>query len=205
MALFARVAAAMMLLSLCQSKETCDQETCSDVTQEAMKGDAMLQVNAKAHDHEMPAMTKARCEAPEMTDTHLEEARECLPAELPERHMSGVRFQAALLATGAGAQEKTTIDGASASLDAAGFKGVTSLCCPPEMETFFTRLLASMGLQVCSIPHLQGLMHWFSCTPNMDFEFVLDVIKNGNPCKYWAPVGTVCPALSAQCQGKWCR
>ena len=110
MALLAHVTTALMLLSLCQAQEVCgDQETCSDVAKEAAVGDAMLQVNAKAHDHQ----SKLRCEAPEMTDTHLEKARECLPNELPERHMSGVRFQAALLATGAGETEKTTIDGAS--------------------------------------------------------------------------------------------
>ena len=110
MALLAHVTTALMLLSLCQAQEVCgDQETCSDIAKEAAVGDAMLQVNAKAHDHQ----SKLRCEAPEMTDTHLEKARECLPNELPERHMSGVRFQAALLATGAGETEKTTIDGAS--------------------------------------------------------------------------------------------
>merc|ERR1719258_318170 len=86
-----------------------------------------------------------------MADTHLEEARECLPAELPEKHVSGVRYQAALLASGAATKETSGIDGSTATLDAAGFKSVTSLCCPPEMEVFFTRLLSSTGLQVCSI------------------------------------------------------
>jgi hypothetical protein len=93
----------------------------------------------------------------------------------------------------------------SASLDAAGFKSVTSLCCPADMETFLNRLLASMGLQVCSKAHVQGLMHWFTCVPDMDFQYLLDVINNGNPCKYWAPIGSTCPALSSECEGKWCR
>merc|ERR1719181_164904 len=94
--------------------------------------------------------------------------------------------------------------GATASLDAAGFKAVTSLCCPPETEAFFNRVLDMLGYQVCSKPHIQGLMHWFTCVPDMDFQYVLDVIANGNPCKYWAPTGTDCPVLSPQCQGKWC-
>jgi len=96
------------------------------------------------------------------------------------------------------------VDGASAPLDAFGFKAVSSLCCPPEMEVFFIRLLEARGYKVCSMPHLQGLMHWFSCVPDMDFQYVIDVILNGNPCKYWAPSGETCPALSAQCAGTYC-
>jgi len=95
--------------------------------------------------------------------------------------------------------------GASASLDGAGFKATTSLCCPSEMETFFNRLLESRGFSVCSKPHVQGLMHWFSCVPDMDFHYMLDVMANGNPCKYWAPTATDCPALSPECAGSWCR
>lgn len=101
--------------------------------------------------------------------------------------------------------EAPAVDGASASLDAAGFKAVTTLCCPPEMEVFFERLLTSMGLDICSKPHVQGLMHWFSCVPDMDFQYLLDVINNGNPCKYWTASGSTCPALSAECEGTWCR
>jgi hypothetical protein len=99
----------------------------------------------------------------------------------------------------------TTARGATTSLDAAGFKAVTSLCCPPEMETFFNRLLDSMGLKVCSKPHIQGLMHWFTCAPGMDFSYVVDTINNGNPCKYWAPTIATCPVLTPKCQGHWCR
>jgi len=95
--------------------------------------------------------------------------------------------------------------GATASLDAAGFKAVTSLCCPVEMEAFFNRLLDKGGFTVCSKPHIQGLMHWFSCVPDMDFQYMLDVIAKGNPCKYWSPKGTDCPVLSPYCRGEWCR
>jgi len=102
-------------------------------------------------------------------------------------------------------EQTTPVTGSAASLDAAGFKGVTSLCCPPEMEAFFNRLLESQGLSVCSQPHIQGLMHWFSCVPDMDFQYMLDVIANGNPCKYWTTKGSTCPAISDQCAGKYCR
>jgi len=95
--------------------------------------------------------------------------------------------------------------GALVSLDAKGFKEVTSLCCPPEMEVFFNRLLDSLDLDVCSIPHIQGLMHWFSCVPDMDFQYVLDIISGGNPCKYWTPRGDDCPSLSPKCAGQYCR
>jgi hypothetical protein len=95
--------------------------------------------------------------------------------------------------------------GSSSSLDAAGFKAVTSFCCPMETEIFFNRLLDKDGYDVCSKPHIQGLMHWFSCVPDMDFKYVLDVIAHGTPCKYWSPKGIDCPVLSAACRGEWCR
>lgn len=91
------------------------------------------------------------------------------------------------------------------ALDAEGFKTITSLCCPEKMETFFNRLLDKFGYDVCSKPHVQGLMHWFQCVPSMDFQYLLDVIQNGNPCKYWSPKGQTCPTLSEQCAGQWCR
>jgi len=97
------------------------------------------------------------------------------------------------------------LTGATATLDAAGFKATTSLCCPSEMELFFQRLLDFKGYSACSKPHVQGLMHWFSCVPEMDIQYMIDVIDSGNPCKYWALKGQTCPALSAQCEGHWCR
>jgi len=93
----------------------------------------------------------------------------------------------------------------SVSLNAEGFKATTSLCCPEKMEAFFNSLLDSLGYDVCSKPHVQGLMHWFTCVPDMDFQYMLDVIQNGNPCKYWAPKGQTCPTLSEQCAGHGCR
>lgn len=93
----------------------------------------------------------------------------------------------------------------SAGLDSKGFFDVTSLCCPWKMEVFFGRVLDSMGLKVCSAPHVQGLMHWFTCVPNMDFQYMIDVINNGNPCKFWAPKEQECPVLSPECAGHWCR
>jgi len=98
-----------------------------------------------------------------------------------------------------------TMTGTTATLDASGFKQITSLCCPPEMEAFFNRLLASEGFDVCSKPHVQGLMHWFTCVPDMRFQYMTDVVANGNPCKYWTKTGTTCPAVSDQCAGKFCR
>jgi len=92
------------------------------------------------------------------------------------------------------------------SLDrAAEFKATTSLCCPVKMEIFFNSLLDSLGFDACSVPHIQGLMHWFTCVPDMDFQYMLDVIHNGNPCKYWAPKGQTCPPLSEMCAGHQCR
>jgi len=95
--------------------------------------------------------------------------------------------------------------GASAPIDAGGFKDVTSLCCPEQTEVFFNRLLDKMGFRGCSVPHVQGLMHWFSCVPDMDFQYLVDVINNGNPCKYWALKDDVCPVLSPKCAGTYCR
>lgn len=142
------------------------------------------------------------------------------PHQQLKQLMSGFEGHGDTAGAGAAAREATAHSedpgitaslelGITASLNAAGFKAVTSLCCPAAMEQFFNRLLASLGLVGCSKPHIQGLMHWFHCVPNMDFQYVLDVIENGNPCKYWArrdPLGSdTCPQLSPQCIGHWCR
>jgi len=89
--------------------------------------------------------------------------------------------------------------------NADAFKEASELCCPYKMEEFFNDLLGCMGLKVCSKRHVQGLMHWFSCVPTMDFQYVLDIINNGNPCKYWCSIEEDCAVLSPQCQGDWCR
>jgi hypothetical protein len=117
----------------------------------------------------------------------------------------GTILLAAPLAHNHAAGTPLAINGATAPLTASGFMAVTGLCCPGETETFFNRLLASMGLDVCSKSHVQGLMHWFSCVPDMDYQYLMDVINNGNPCKYWTASGSACPALSEECEGKWCR
>merc|ERR1719159_2398687 len=93
---------------------------------------------------------------------HLQESSACVSPALQEAHVKAVRHYAALLAMGSEETASRGKGGADAPLDAAGFRATTSLCCPHEMEMFFTRLLDSMGLQVCSWPHIQGLMHWFS-------------------------------------------
>jgi hypothetical protein len=126
-----------------------------------------------------------------------------LPAGLEDVDLglnSKTKLRTSLLAAGT----KRSSDGKTAPLDASGFKDTTLLCCPVEMEVFFNRLLDKEGFDICSKPHVQGLMHWFSCVPDMDFQYVLDVIANGNPCKYWAPKGQICPALSAACKGHYC-
>jgi len=98
------------------------------------------------------------------------------------------------------------VSGGNATLDEAGFKATTTLSCPPEMEVFFNRLLKDKGYKECSHPHVQGLMHWFTGVPDMDFQYVIDVIDNGNPCKFWAKEEEECPELSPECAGNtWCR
>jgi len=151
-----------------------------------------------------------------LSEKMLHESRSCLPAKLQKLHHQAHKRQAALLAiTHRQAPEDTPScgctkgiegkTGATVALNPDGFKHITELCCPPEMEVFFTRLLEINGAKVCSVPHIQGLMHWFTCVPDMDPQYLLDVIKNGNPCKYWAPKDQECPELSVECAGHWCR
>jgi len=100
---------------------------------------------------------------------------------------------------------EASVGGANAPLDESGFQATTKLCCPAETEVFFNRLLDSMGFDVCSKPHIQGLMHWFTCVPDMAFQYMLDTINNGNPCKYWTKRGDECPVLTPECAGHFCR
>lgn len=155
-------------------------------------------------------------QAGRLQEAHLQDARACLANGLQEAHMQAMWRHASLLVTGVSlSRERSTCacengapctcSGANSPLDAAGFKATTSLCCPTEMEQFFNRLLESNNMYVCSKPHVQGLMHWFTCVPDMDPQYILDVVKNGNPCKYWAPKGQACPEMSPQCLGTFCR
>jgi len=183
-----------------------DDSVCINGEKDSASGSAMLQAYTRSSKRGQTSICSKQ--QPSLMETHLMESRACLPKGLQEKHLQSMRRHAAMLASGSDGREVSEqpgVTGASASLDAAGFKAATSLCCPPEMEVFFERLLNSMSLSVCSKPHLQGLMHWFSCVPDMDFAYVQDVINNGNPCKYWAPTGTTCPALTPECDVPWCR
>jgi len=141
---------------------------------------------------------------PEEMEDGMKEAPSCLPGDVQEFHTS-------LLATkqepGACSCTQTLEGktGADTPIDAKGFLHVTGLCCPVQTEIFFNRMLEANNFKVCSKPHVQGLMHWFTCVPDMDPQALLDVIHNGNPCKYWAPKDKDCPVLSPECQGHWCR
>lgn len=127
------------------------------------------------------------------------------PTEAPTEEPTEAVVSEAPTAEAMTAPESGAVTGATAELEASGFKAVTKLCCPVEMEQWFIRLLESMGEEVCSLPHVQGLMHWFTCVPDMDFQYMLDVIEKGNPCKFWEKTAVDCPALSEECQGSWCR
>merc|ERR1719247_741646 len=85
------------------------------------------------------------------------------------------------------------------------FNRTTSECSPGKTEAFFNCLLDCMGYDPCSKPHVQGLMHWFTCVPDMELRYMIEVINQGNPCKFWAPKGEACPPLSPECEGHWCR
>jgi hypothetical protein len=210
MALFTRLSLTTLLLAgLCGAEMCGDKASCLDVSSQAVQGSAMLQVQSSPADAKVSPASKA-CEFPPLESTHLKETSVCLPEGLQESHLQALRRNAALLVTKAKREseeeeQQLVPSGADASLDAAGFKAVTSHCCPEETEAFFNRLLEKNGLQVCSKAHVQGLMHWFSCVPDMDFQYMLDIIANGNPCKYWAAIGATCAKLSPECEGKWCR
>jgi hypothetical protein len=191
------------------SEKLCgEHESCTDLS-EAAKGSAMIQLRATPAEEDVKVGTK--CFIAPLESTHLLESQACLPKGLQEAHLQALRRHAMLLSTKKQGDDKidasSSQDPDTASLDAAGFRAITSLCCPADVETFFNRLLAARGLEVCSKPHIQGMMHWFSCVPDMDFNYVIDVIDNGNhrSCKYWAPTGSTCPTLTPECDPPFCR
>jgi len=175
------------------------------------------------------------CEVPDhLQESHFTDSRDCLLVGLQEAHLQALWRHAAIVHTGLQALQRHEdgqwpylaedgqwptanqdgqwpriepylAEGATAPLNASGFRDVTSLCCPWQVEVFFTRLLDSLGQDLCSKPHVQGLMHWFSCVPDMDFNFMIDVINIGSPCKYWAAKGATCPTLTPKCNRTYCR
>lgn len=212
---FVRYFGAVLLFAIpVASDELCHgQIACEDVSTESAQASAMLQVKTEPEKVDMSAEC-ARLLAQWLAQWHLQESQHkyqaCVNDDLQEAHLQAVRQDNHTVlihhATKSGSVvSQPTVTGATASLDAKGFKSVTSLCCPAETEQFFNRLLEKMGLVVCSKPHVQGLMHWFSCVPDLNFKYMVDVINNGNPCKYWTLKGTTCPTLSTKCRGQWCR
>jgi hypothetical protein len=206
-----RTIVALMVITLCAAVATCSDETCDGVPQESAHGSAMLQKSTSPHKQgEQPRKEDSgACAFTAAKDMSLKKASVCLPNGLQEKHLELLRINAASLAagsaTGTEKSSKRSSGGADAPLDAAGFKEVTSGCCPMETELFFNRLLESMDMKVCNKDHVQGLMHWFSCVPDMDYQYMVDTINNGNPCKYWAPSSSTCPVLSPECDVKQCR
>jgi len=175
----------------------------------AVMASAMLQRGVQRHGN--TAVTGAECQTVRMEAAHLLESRTCVSAELQEAHVQALRYYAAMLATGT-SNASLPVDGYTASLDAAGFLAVTSMCCPLQTERLWMRLLDARGLKPCyqhetlgTFPHIQGLMHWFSCVPGMDFNYVLQIIDYGTPCKWWAPKASECPVLTPECNKAWCR
>lgn len=183
---------------------------------EAVHANAMLQVKADKNKTAMMQLQSA----------HLAASSSCLSGGLQEAHLSALRQYAALLVNKSQdsydpytydpykPQTAYTpgVDGSNAEGTPAGFLAVTSLCCPLQTEMWFLRLLDYLDYQPCyqdqtigTYPHIQGLMHWFTCVPAMDFSFVMDTIEQGNPCKYWTKKGTVCPPLNPTCEEAWCR
>jgi len=216
-----RTIVALLVIMLCAAVAMCSDETCDAVPQESARGSAMLQVLASPKSVELSDVPNARkdsapskedsgaCAFTAAKDMSLKKASACLPKGLQEQHLELLRINAARLAAGSatGIEESSTRSsgGDDATLDAAGFKEVTSACCPMETELFFNRLTADMGLKICNKDHVQGLMHWFSCVPDMDYQYLVDTINNGNPCKYWAPSSSTCPVLAPECDVEQCR
>mmetsp|Transcript_39755 Transcript_39755/g.69096 ORF Transcript_39755/g.69096 Transcript_39755/m.69096 type:complete len:207 (+) Transcript_39755:22-642(+) len=174
--------------------EPCKEDrTCADVTvADAMQGSALLQVKRA------PTPTLVGVNATEGST-----AESCMQLEIQEVYRKSIQQTSSQLASecdetsnreehGSGVRDPFT-----ASLDATGFLAVTSTCCAWKTEVFFSRLLEDMGYRVCSKPHFQGLMHWFTCVPAMDFQYLLTIIANGNEhgCKFWAKNGDACPAI----------
>lgn len=190
-----------------------DASTCGDtLVTDSVRATAMLQASYPRSSPARVVTVKLNSETAHSRDMSLysAESNTCLPVGLEELHIEAVRHNAARFAAAEGTDEqslhsKQKPTGETVPLDAAGFKTVTSLCSPTDTDAFFNRLLVSRRLAVCSRPHVQGLMHWFTCVPEMEFQSLLDVIDKGSPCKYWEVEGTTCPALTPECQGEWCR
>jgi len=172
--------------------EPCKEDsTCADVTvADAVQGSALLQVK------QAPLPTLVGTNATDVSNT-----ASCMQFKIQEVYTKSLQQASSQLASEcdktSGEHGTEARDPFTASLDATGFLVVTSTCCAWKTEVFFTRLLESMDYRVCSKPHFQGLMHWFTCVPAMDFQYALTIIANGNEhgCKFWAKTGETCPAI----------
>jgi len=78
-----------------------------------------------------------------------------------------------------------SMDGASASLNQAGYRGVAKRCCQSEMEKFIKRLIGSKHFYICDEGSFKGFLHWFDCTDDdQNFEKLVEgitIARSGLP------------------------
>lgn len=99
--------------------------------------------------------------------------------------------------------------GSTATLDEAGYQKVAALCCNKEMIVFARRLVESLGLELCDIGGLMGMVIWYTCDPSdpIDHRSSFDALKSNllasqppKKCAFVASSGK-CPAKNPSCKG----
>mmetsp|Transcript_41051 Transcript_41051/g.72171 ORF Transcript_41051/g.72171 Transcript_41051/m.72171 type:complete len:198 (+) Transcript_41051:75-668(+) len=167
------------------SAVTHDEDTTCSVDITAARGSALLQTKTQP--------------AKEASGSHVAKQASNTTLCMHQQFQEAQRTMAEQgLTVSGGCSETSGVDPMTASLDAAGFYAITTRCCPWKTETWFNRLLMSMDYKICSKDHIQGLMHWFTCVPALEFSYILEVIANGQAqgCKYWAKTWDSCPAIA---------
>mmetsp|Transcript_37989 Transcript_37989/g.68201 ORF Transcript_37989/g.68201 Transcript_37989/m.68201 type:complete len:387 (-) Transcript_37989:44-1204(-) len=99
--------------------------------------------------------------------------------------------------------------GATAPLTEEGYKEVFAVCCNLDMATFTKRVIDSVGLEVCDIGGLGGMVPWYTCQtiptnkPKTLAALKSNLLESQPPtkCAFLAPSGQ-CQPKDQDCKGE---
>jgi hypothetical protein len=95
--------------------------------------------------------------------------------------------------------------GDTAPLNEAGYQQVAAACCHHEMTQYVGRVVVSLNHQVCDVPDMFGLVHWFDCdNDGRTYAALLAEVQKGTarPCP-WLGSGNICPVKDDNCKNQY--
>jgi len=94
-------------------------------------------------------------------------------------------------------------DASTVSLNQAGYKAISGLCCNYEMEEFIRRIVSTEKLKVCDEGGLQGVAPFHTCENAQNYSLLLKEVLQGTSglCPWTGSETGACKKGSGSCGG----